>query len=91
VARSGLGVTASGLLVWAAGEALTPAALASALIAEGAIRAVELDINPDWVAGYLYVHHPPGPTATPVVPGQRGVAGQFLAPYSRDFFAVVAN
>ena len=91
VARSGLGVTAGGLLVWAAGEALTPEALASALIAEGAVRAVELDINPDWVAGYLYVHHPPGPTATPMVPGQSGVAGQFLAPYSRDFFAAVAN
>jgi hypothetical protein len=91
VARSGLGVTASGRLVWAAGEALTPAALATALIREGALRAVELDINPDWVAGYLYVHHPPGPSASALVTGQTGVAGQFLAPYSRDFFAVVAN
>ena len=55
------------------------------------MRAIELDINPDWVAGYLYVHHATGPTAVPVVPGQRGIAGQLLAPYSRDFLAVVAN
>ena len=91
VARSGLGITASGQLVWAAGEQLTPAALAAALISAGAVRAIELDINPDWVAGYLYTHHPTGPTAVPVVPGQLGIAGELLAPYSRDFFAVVAN
>ena len=91
VARSGIGITAGGQLVWAAGEQLTPAQLASALIGAGAIRAVELDINPDWVAGYLYVHHPSGPVASPVVPGQLGIAGQLLAPYTRDFLAVVAN
>ena len=91
VARSGLGITAGGQLVWAAGEHLSPAQLASALIAGGAIRAVELDINPDWVAGYLYVHHATGPVAAPVLAGQLGIAGQLLAPYSRDFLAVVAN
>jgi len=91
VARSALGVTASGQLIWAAGESLSPTGLADALIGAGAVRAIELDINPDWVAGYLYVHHASGPTAVPVVPGQLGIAGQLLAPYSRDFVAVVAN
>jgi len=91
VARSGLGITGSGQLVWAAGEQLSPAALAAALISAGAVRAIELDINPDWVAGYLYVHHRTGPVAVPVVPGQHGIAGELLAPYSRDFLAVVAN
>jgi hypothetical protein len=91
VARAGLGITQSGQLVWAAGEQLSPAGLADALIAAGSIRAIELDINPAWVAGYLYVHHATGPTAVPVIPGQRGIAGQLLAPYSRDFLAVVAN
>jgi hypothetical protein len=91
VPRSGLGITATGQLVWAAGEQLTPAGLADALVSAGAVRAVELDINPYAVAGYLYVHHPSGPAAVPVVPGQQGIAGQWLAPYSRDFFAVVAN
>ena len=91
VARSGLGITRSGTLVWAAGNALLPAGLAHALISAGAIRAVELDINPDWVAAYLYRHRPGGPEPVPVIPGQRGIAGGFLEPYSRDFFAVIAN
>jgi hypothetical protein len=91
VARSGLGITSGGQLVWAAGEQLLPAELASALIGAGAVRAIELDINPDWVAGYLYVHHPGGPTPVPVVPGQLGIAGKLLEPYSRDFLAFVAN
>ncbi len=87
VARSGIGITANGQLVWAAGEQLLPADLAAALIAAGAVRAIELDINPDWVAGYLYVHHPSGPSPVPVVPGQLGLAGKLLALYSRDFLA----
>jgi hypothetical protein len=91
VARSGIGITAGGRLVWAAGEQLTPATLASALVGAGAVRAVELDINPDWVAGYLYAHHPSGPVAEPVLPGQLGIAGQLLVPYTRDFLAIVAN
>jgi len=91
VARSGLGITADGQLVWAAGEQLLPAELASALIGAGAVRAIELDINPDWVAGYLYIHHPGGPSPVPLVPGQLGIAGKLLEPYSRDFLAFVAN
>jgi hypothetical protein len=91
VARSGLGITASGQLVWAAGEQLLPAELASALISAGAVRAIELDINPDWVAGYLYVHHRGGPSPVQVVPGQLGIAGKLLEPDSRDFLAFVAN
>ncbi len=91
VPRTALGVRADGMLVWAGGEQLTPARLARALIAAGAVRAIELDINPFWVAGYVYVHHPGGPTAVPVIPGQHGIAGQLLEPDQRDFLAVVAN
>ena len=91
VARSALGITAAGQLVWAAAESLTPAAIAHALVDAGVMRAVELDINPEWVAGYLYVHHPGGPTAVPVVPGQFGIPGRLLAPYNRDFFTILAN
>jgi len=91
VARSALGISQDGQLIWAAGESLTPAQIADALVSAGAVRAIELDINPDWVAGYLYAHHATGPVAVPVIPGQLGLAGQLLAPYSRDFLAVVAN
>jgi hypothetical protein len=92
-ARSALGITSDGRLVWAGGEHLTAAQLASALVGSGVIRAVELDINPEWVAGYLYGHRgghgPPAPV--PVVPGQNGIPGAFLAAWSRDFFTVVAH
>jgi hypothetical protein len=55
------------------------------------VRAVELDINPGWVDGYLYVHHSGGPTALPVVPGQEGIPHRLLAPYGRDFFTILAD
>lgn len=92
VARSALGIRADGQLVWAAGEGLTVGELADGMIAAGVQRAVQLDINPDWVAGYLYVHQPAAPlTPVPVVPGQYGIYGHLLAPYSRDFFTVLSN
>jgi hypothetical protein len=91
VARAGLGITTGGQLVWAAGEQLAPAGLAAALKHAGAARAVELDINPAWVAGYLYLHRRSGPAAVPLVPGQIGIAGELLEPYSRDFLTLVAN
>jgi hypothetical protein len=92
-ARSGLGITADGSLVWAGGEHMTVAELAGALMGAGAVRAVQLDINPAWVAGYLYGHRgghgPLAPVA--VVPGQAGVTGAYLTPWTRDFFTVVAR
>ena len=91
VARSALGITGEGQLVWAAGESLSPVMIAQALVDAGVVRAVELDINPEWVAGYLYLHSGAGPTGVPVVPGQPGVPGRFLTPYSRDFFTILAN
>jgi hypothetical protein len=92
-ARSALGITAAGDLVSAGGEHLTVAQLADAMLGAGVVRAVELDINPEWVAGYLYEHHSGnGPLApVPVVPGQQGIPGQFLAPWSRDFFTILAR
>jgi len=91
VARSALGITSEAQLVWAAGESLSPSMIAQALVGAGVVRAVELDINPEWVAGYLYIHHRGVPSAVPVVPGQLGIPGRFLAPYSRDFFTILAN
>lgn len=92
-ARSALGITDDGNLIWAGGERVTVAQLVDALVGAHAMRAVELDINPEWVAGYLYGHRGGhGPLApVQVVPGQQGIPGRFLAPWSRDFFTVVAR
>jgi hypothetical protein len=93
VARSGLGITPGGQLVWAAGHNLSVRALADALAGAGAVRAMELDINPRWVAGYLYAHHRHGTRPAPIslVAGQTGIPGQFLQPYFRDFFTLIAR
>jgi hypothetical protein len=93
VARSALGVTADGRLVWAGGEDLAVGTIAGAMTAAKVVRAVELDINPEWVAAYLYHHHrgPAPPVPVLVVPGANGIAGGLLAPYSRDFFTVIAR
>jgi hypothetical protein len=93
VARSALGITADGELVLAAGHNLSVRALAEALAAKGVVRAMELDINPRWVAVYLYSHtpHSVAPAPIPLVPGQTGIPGQFLQPYFRDFFTVIVR
>jgi hypothetical protein len=92
-ARSALGINNLGQLVWAGGEHLTVSDLASALVGAHVMRAVELDINPEWVASYLYGHRGGhGPlAAVPVMPGQQGIPGQFLVPWSRDFFTIEAK
>ena len=91
VARSGLGIRADGQLIWAAGEGLTVAQLADAMVGAGVQRAIELDINPDWVAGYVFIHHRRSPlTPVPIVPGQYGIYGHLLTPYARDFFTVLS-
>ncbi|HEY2656127.1 MAG TPA: hypothetical protein VGI55_10080 [Solirubrobacteraceae bacterium] len=93
VARSALGITSNGDLVWAAGHDLSVRALAQALAGKGVVRAMELDINPRWVAGYVYEHSPRAgvPVAVPIVPGQTGIPGQFLTPYFRDFFTITTR
>ena len=47
--RSGIGVTADGALVYVGGTGLSIVDLANLLQRAGAVRAMELDINTDWV------------------------------------------
>ncbi len=92
VARAALGIRGDGELVWAAAAHTSVSALGAALVGVGVRRAVELDINPDWVAGYVYAHHSSGPpAAVPLVPGQFGIYGHLLSPYARDFFSVLTR
>lgn len=95
VSRSALGVTADGRLVWAAGTRVTVRALDDALLAQGAVRAMELDINAPLVRGFLVR----AGSLVPLVVGQtqgglHPAAGPvphctYLAtPCPRDFFTV---
>ena len=94
VARSGIGITADGALVYVAGPALTARTLAESLQRAGAVRAMTLDINPEWVTFNFYSH--PNGIGTPTVlptklyPQMQRPADRYLGPTreSRDFFMV---
>ncbi len=87
--RSGLGVTATGDLVYAGGDALTVSALADVLHRAGAVTAMQLDINKAWVS-YMYYSHS-GANVTPHKLGSfQRPADRYLATTSRDFLAAYA-
>ena len=94
--RSGVGVTADGALVYAGGPALSITALARTLQAAGAVRAMELDINTDWVSAYTYGPSNPADGSSPIV-GKKLLdnmsrdGSRYLQPGERDFFAFFAD
>jgi len=87
IARSGVGMTASGDIVYVSGAALSVATLAQLLKAAGAVSAMELDINPDWVSFMSYSGNAASPDPVKlwnfVQPADR-----YLQPASRDFVSV---
>jgi hypothetical protein len=94
VARSGIGVTADGALVYVAGPALTARTLAESLQRAGAVRAMTLDINPEWVT-FNFFSHPDAANMSQIVPSSlypqmQRPADRYLGPTreSRDFFTV---
>ena len=66
--RSGVGITADGALVYVGGPDLNITDLAAVLARAGAVRAMELDINTDWVNFAAYAA---GNTDRPGIGGQR--------------------
>jgi hypothetical protein len=93
--RSGIGVTADGALVYAAGADLSIATLADVLARSGAVRAMELDINTDWV-DYFSFDPPSGAAAGPanaskLMPAMVSSTKRYFEPSSRDFIAMFAN
>ena len=94
--RSGVGVTASGALVYVSGPGLAPLQLAELLARAGAQRAMQLDINPDWTVLATY-DPPPGSPAAPangsslVADSVQGPAIFFAAWWARDFVTMSAR
>jgi hypothetical protein len=88
--RSGLGITADGALVYVAGPALDPLQVAELLVRAGAVRGMQLDINPNWPVFVTY-DPPPGGAAAPAN-GRKLLASTtqgpwtfFEAAWARDF------
>lgn len=88
--RSALGIRADGSLVFVVGPALSVRTLANIVLAAGAQRAMELDINPDWT-NYLMYHHTASGGVTPVklTQDEQPNPYRYLQPSSRDFVAVL--
>lgn len=94
VVRSGVGVDGHGGLVYVAGPGLSAVTLAVLLHRAGAVRAMELDINPDWTSAYTYQQtNPADPSAVQgvkLLPDMVRGGDRYLVPGERDFFAMLA-
>ena len=85
--RTGAGVDRRGNLIYAAADAQTVVTLARILQRAGAVRAMQLDINPEWPTLITYTHRG-GLDPVKVVPNYQQPATRYLVPDDRDFFAV---
>ena len=85
--RTGAGIDRRGNLIFAAADYQTVSTLARILQRAGAVRAMELDINPEWPTLITYTHHG-GLDPVKVVPNYQQPATRYLVPDDRDFFAV---
>ena len=93
--RSGVGVTANGALVYVGGPGLNITDLADLLVRAGAVRAMELDINTDWVNFSTYIA---GDAAGPATAARTGPnssrawwapPGRYFEPWwARDFITM---
>lgn len=89
IARSGVGMTATGDIVYVSGRFLSVYTLAELLKSAGAVSAMELDINPDWVSFMTY-----GPGSNPASPSITKLwdftqpADRYFQPSDRDFVSV---
>ena len=95
--RSGLGVTANGALIYVAGPSLTVVDLADLLVRAGALRAMELDINPYWTTFAAYSPSSSTGIASPangvdLLPGMVGSPARFFElSWARDFITESAR
>jgi hypothetical protein len=95
--RSALGITADGALVYAVGPALDPFQLARLLVRAGAVRGMQLDINPYWP---VFVTYDPATSRGMAAPSNgskllgttvQGPATFFEPSWARDFVTISAR
>jgi len=85
--RTGLGVDSQGNLMYVAAAAQTSESLAGILVHMGAVRGMQLDINPEWPIFVTYG----GPSAANpslFVPNPNQISNRFLYSSTKDFFAL---
>lgn len=86
--RSAVGVRADGTVLFVAGPAMSVQTLAALMQHAGAVRAMELDINPSWTNYITYTTE--GGQVTPHMfpKGAQPNPWRYLTPSTRDFVAV---
>jgi hypothetical protein len=91
--RSGIGITEDGRVIFVYGPSLNAQDLANLLKRAGAVEAMQLDINPEWMSfEYYQAHgHPSDPTPVNLLPTQQQSAYRYYSVYSRDFTVVYAR
>jgi Phosphodiester glycosidase len=91
--RSGVGITSDGRVIFVYGPALDVRTLAELLRRAGCVRAMQLDINPDWMSFMYYLprHHPADPTPVNLLPDQVQSPYRYYSIANRDFTAVFAR
>jgi len=94
--RSGVGITANGALVYVGGPGLNITDLANLLVRAGAVRAMELDINTDWVNFSSYQPSTSAGLATAsngreLLPAMTGTPARYFESWwARDFITMSA-
>jgi hypothetical protein len=94
--RAGVGVTSDGALVFVAGPSMEVTQLAELLARAGCVRAMTMDINPEWTVLATY-DPPPGALASPsngqrLLPGMaQGPSTFFESWWTRDFVTMSAR
>ncbi len=91
--RSGIGLTPDGRVIFAYGPALNVRELAELLKRAGAVTAMQLDINPEWMSFMYYLpkDHPADPAPVALLPDQMQAANRYYSITGRDFTAVYAR
>jgi hypothetical protein len=95
--RSGAGVTADGALVYVVGPGLDPLQLAELLARAGAVRGMQLDINPAWPVFASYAPAAPHGLAAPangsklLATTKQGPWTFFESSWARDFITMSAR
>jgi hypothetical protein len=86
--RTGLGIDRHGNLIYVAASDQTVISLANILIHAGAVRGMELDINPEWYTLITYRHAHGQLVPTQVAYNYQQSSNRYLVPDDRDFFAI---
>jgi len=89
--RSALGQRADGSLVYIGSPGLSAQSMAATLVSAGVQRAMVLDMNNWWVAGFYFTHDSTGaPVCAKLDPNIAEGCDRFLNRYKRDSFQILA-